>query len=71
MQQRRVRLEFDGPVVHHDVLCWLCNARSAVYDMNPNWVFRPCWECQESIGATGRIIWRNRLGWLRRHLVGR
>jgi len=35
-----------GPVVDHNLMCWLCNKNPAVYSMHPEWVFKPCWECQ-------------------------
>ena len=39
-----------GGLCEHNLICWLCNKEPAVYDMNPNWVFRPCWTCQKSCG---------------------
>ncbi len=64
MDHRPIHIEEIGPgFAQHDVLCWLCNERPAVYDMNPTWVFRPCWECQERIGRGGTILFRNRLPW--------
>ena len=45
----RIVLGFVGPGASHNLVCWLCNKNSAVYDMHPNWVFRPCWDCQSRI----------------------
>lgn len=45
----RIVLGFTGPAAHHNLICWLCQSNFAVYDMRPNWVFRPCWECQKQI----------------------
>lgn len=56
-------------IVDHDVLCWLCNKRPAVYDMNPTWVFRPCWKCQKEIKRGGKIIFRDNLNWFQRLFV--
>lgn len=31
----------------HNLICWMCNKRPAIYYMNPNWIFMPCRECQK------------------------
>lgn len=49
--KKKVEIEFIGMGAMHDLECWLCNEESAVYNMNPNWVFEPCWKCQEKIGG--------------------
>jgi hypothetical protein len=52
-----------GPAVQHNLMCWLCNKNHAVYDMNPNWIFRPCWDCQEKLNPPKRIkYWKNLWG---------
>ena len=63
MKQRKIKLKFIGPFADHDVLCWICNQKSAVYDMSPVWVFRPCYRCQDDIGRAGRILFGNKLNW--------
>lgn len=47
----KVKLCEMGPAVVHNLTCWVCDKEPAVYDMNPNWVFRPCWDCQKNIGV--------------------
>lgn len=42
-----------GPAVEHNLMCWLCRENHAVYSMHPNWVFKPCWECQSKLGLMG------------------
>ncbi len=39
-----------GPAVEHDIVCWVCERKPAVYDMNAN-VFLPCWGCGRSLGG--------------------
>jgi hypothetical protein len=48
-EEARIVLGFTGPAAHHNLICWLCGENHAVYDMHPNWVFRPCWDCQEKV----------------------
>jgi hypothetical protein len=55
--EARIVLGFTGPAAHHNLVCWLCNVRPAVYDMHPNWFFRPCWTCQKKI-APPRMWWQ-------------
>jgi hypothetical protein len=35
----------------HNLMCWVCNKRKAVYNMYPVWVFQPCWQCNQDIGG--------------------
>jgi len=64
MKKRKIKLDLTIPMgSDHDLLCWVCNKESAIYDMNPTWVFRPCWKCQKKIGKTGKILFRNNLPW--------
>ena len=44
----------------HNLICWLCNRRSAVYAMYPQWVFMPCWKCQKQYEG----IWTEKKNWL-------
>lgn len=46
-KKMKIIINFIGPVAEHNLLCWLCEEKPAVYDMNPNFIFRPCWGCQE------------------------
>ena len=38
-------LRSEGPAVIHDLGCWECWQRPAVYDVMAR-AFLPCWECQ-------------------------
>ena len=40
----------------HNLTCWICNKEPAVYDMHPNWIFRPCWMCQGRGVGNGKIM---------------
>lgn len=51
-KQRKVLMLDVGPAVLHSVICWICNEQSAVYCM-PDWIFKPCWDCQSKLGMTG------------------
>lgn len=62
MSDLRIRIEHIGPAATHNVICWLCNERKAVYRMYPVWCFSPCWECDRQIG--GMLI-RKRKWWRR------
>lgn len=42
-----------GPAVEHNLICWWCRENHAVYSITPEWVFKPCWECQAKLGMTG------------------
>lgn len=44
-----MQLVFMGGAAIHNLKCWFCKERSAVYDIHPVWAFLPCWECQEKI----------------------
>jgi len=57
----KVEIRFVGPAALHNLLCWICEEQPAVYDMHPNWCFRPCWGCQEAINPK-----RNRRHWWNR-----
>ena len=46
-----MQLVFIGGAAIHNLKCWLCKKNAAVYNMNPVWVFEPCWECQKNIGG--------------------
>lgn len=67
MKQRKVTLEHHGPATLHDVLCWACNKRSAVYSMHPVWAFEPCWKCNEQIGGELFRVRSKFLKWLLRN----
>ncbi|MFA5013932.1 MAG: hypothetical protein WC549_00125 [Actinomycetota bacterium] len=58
-----VELLDSGPAVQHNLMCWLCNEEKAVYDMNPNWVFRPCWDCQARLGLHGVVEIKKKKWW--------
>lgn len=46
-EKKHIKLfDIGGGLVSHNLMCWICNKNPAVYSMNPEWVFRPCWECQ-------------------------
>lgn len=53
---------YDGPMAHHRLLCWFCKKNSAVYFM-PEWVFKPCWDCQAKIFPS-LTRWQRFLEWL-------
>jgi hypothetical protein len=57
-----IAIEFHGPAATHNLMCWLCDERPAVYKMHPDWVFAPCWTCQAQIaspvGTQRRPWWR-------------
>jgi hypothetical protein len=40
-------IDLGAGAIGHNVLCWLCDEKSAVYYANPKFVFYPCWSCQE------------------------
>ena len=46
-------LDIGAGAVSHNLLCWICNKKKAVYNMYPNWIFQPCWDCQARLGLTG------------------
>ena len=54
----KVKIIHEGPITHNNLLCWLCNEQPAVYDMHPNWFFRPCWSCQRGIAWNGKLVER-------------
>ena len=59
----QIEIQFIGPIAQHNLACWLCEGpykNPAVYDMNPNWCFRPCWDCQARIKA--KPWWKRMLG---------
>lgn len=41
----------------HNLVCWLCNNNPAVYSMHPNWIFKPCWDCQKKYGIGKKNKW--------------
>lgn len=45
-----------GSAVLHNVMCWVCEKEPAVYSMNPDWIFRPCWKCQKKGIGSGKIM---------------
>lgn len=47
----------------HNLLCWICNENKAVYNMYPNWIFQPCWDCQAKLGLTGIEIEYKKKWW--------
>jgi hypothetical protein len=46
-----VAIHAEGGFAWHNLACWLCNERPAVYSMHPNWCFLPCRECQRRIDS--------------------
>lgn len=58
MKDIKITIEFVGPAGIHNLKCWLCDKEKAVYDMNPTWVFRPCWKCQKLIKTEGQILFK-------------
>ena len=42
-----IAIHNEGLFALHNLQCWFCRERSAVFDMGPNWHFIPCWECQK------------------------
>jgi len=40
----------------HNLTCWVCGKEPAVYDMHPNWIFRPCWKCQARGVGNGQMV---------------
>lgn len=44
-----VAIHYEGPFAFHNLSCWLCNERPAVYSMHPQWCFLPCVECQARV----------------------
>jgi len=46
-------------VADHNLMCWICNRKSAIYLMNPHWIFMPCRKCQgDYIG-----FWTKKIPW--------
>ncbi len=43
----------------HDLQCWICDERPAVYSAYPDFCFLPCWYCQE----TNKGIWTKKTFW--------
>lgn len=39
----------------HNLICWICDKKSAIYSMYPYWMFLPCYDCQGNIKGEG--IW--------------
>ncbi|MDZ4210053.1 MAG: hypothetical protein U1C56_02640 [Candidatus Curtissbacteria bacterium] len=48
---------------NHNLLCWICNENKAVYNMYPNWIFQPCWDCQARLDLTGIEIEYKKKKW--------
>lgn len=46
-----IEIEAVGPAALHNLMCWMCEERKAVYHMYPTWCFGPCWECNAEIGG--------------------
>lgn len=46
-QPVNIAIHNEGLFALHNLQCWFCRERSAVFDMSPNWCFLPCWECQK------------------------
>lgn len=61
---KETNIEYMGGAAIHDLKCWLCKKESAVYNMNPNWVFEPCWKCQSMLGGKIFRIKNRLLLWL-------
>lgn len=40
-----ISIEPHGMGATHNLMCWLCGLRKAVYNMSPVWAFQPCDEC--------------------------
>lgn len=41
-----VAIHNEGLFALHNLTCWFCNERPAMFMMSPWWVFYPCEECQ-------------------------
>lgn len=56
-----VQFKWDGPACNHNLVCWVCRSKAAVYFVNER-LFRPCWECQRETIDTfwSRVVraWR-------------
>lgn len=63
----RIEIDFVGPACTHNLICWVCGERKAVYHMYPVWCFGPCWECNGDIGGS---LTRLRSGLFRRRRRG-
>ena len=53
-----------GGFAMHNLHCWLCKKNPAVYNMHPNWVFEPCWKCQEKIGGKVYRVHNKFIQWI-------
>ena len=54
----KVQIDPIGPGIYqHNLLCWLCEERPAVYQANPHWCFAPCWECQKDRAPYNAEAW--------------
>jgi len=56
MKKIKVKIEFFGPVAEHNLLCWHCFEKSAIYDINKS-IFKPCWHCQKIFGMLNHKKW--------------
>lgn len=43
----------------HNLICWMCEDKPAIYSMNPEWIFLPCRDCQKKYKG----IWTNTKKW--------
>ena len=59
MIHRDVEIVYHGPAATHNVKCWLCGDKPAIYNMNPVWRFEPCWSCQKVLNETKS--WRTKI----------
>ncbi len=60
---REPRIVFYGMAAEHDILCWLCGVRPAVYDLNAV-AFLPCWECGRTLHGKVYLVRSLWLRWL-------
>lgn len=62
IKKNKVKITIEGRHMpggaEHNLICWICGIKPAVYSMYPNWMFLPCWRCQSNIKTEG--VW-NRL----------
>lgn len=53
--------DIGGMAFTHELLCWFCKEKSAVYSAYPQWCFLPCWDCQKRYKG----VWTKKTFWQR------
>jgi len=41
----------------HNLICWVCEKRHAIYSMHPEWIFKPCNKCERKIHGKPKKWW--------------